>query len=105
MRIEELENPPQWLLDAYTEDADVEIIDGIVHWYGGFWEYGVWQGGTWYDGYWRNGIWHDGVWFGGIWHSGTWKDGTWHRGIWHGGKWINGYKTKLVQSDTSPVNN
>ena len=29
MRIEELENPPQWLLDADTAFVNVEIIDGV----------------------------------------------------------------------------
>ena len=84
MKIEELENPPQWLLDAYTEDADVEIIDGVVYWY---------------DGIWKNGIWNDGVWKDGTWQKGIWKDGTWY-----GGRWKKGHKTKLVQSD-APLTN
>ena len=50
MKIKELENPPQWLLDANTAFADVEIIDGIVHWNGGVWRDGIWHNGVWKDG-------------------------------------------------------
>ena len=50
MKIKELENPPQWLLDADTQDADVNIIEGAVHWYRG-----DWHGGTWYGGRWKKG--------------------------------------------------
>ena len=90
MKIEELENAPQWLLDAKTEDADVEILSGVVYWYDSSWKNGNYHGGTWYGGIWRRGFWHRGI----------WKDGTWY-----GGRWKKGHKTKLVQSDTSPVNN
>ena len=101
MKIEELENPPQWLLDAKTHFADVQIVNGVVYWHGGAWEYGVWQGGVWH-----NGTWHDGIWENGTWYGGTWYRGTWHEGTWHGGTWINGYRriVKLVPSSTPPVN-
>ena len=46
MTIKELENPPQWLLDANTAFANVEIIDGIVHWNGGVWRDGIWHNAT-----------------------------------------------------------
>ena len=75
MKIEELKNAPQWLLDAKTRDADVEIINGVVHWHDGVWYDGEWHGGTWHDG-----VWHDGVWYNGMWHGGTWHDGEWHGG-------------------------
>ena len=90
MRIEELENAPQWLLDAYTEDADAEILSGVVYWYDGSWKNGNWHAGTWYGGIWRRGFWHRGI----------WKDGTWY-----GGRWKKGHKNKLVKSDTQPLNN
>ena len=70
MKIEELENAPQWLLDAETENADVEIIYGRVNWYGGDWRGGHWHGYTW--------------------HGGEWRGGTWHNGVWHGGEWMDG---------------
>ena len=89
MKIEELENAPQWLLDAYTENADVEILSGVVYWYDGSWKNGNWHGGTWHGGTWRRGFWHRGI----------WKDGTWF-----GRKWEKGHKTKLVQSDASLTN-
>lgn len=44
MKISELTNAPQWLLDADTRDADVEIKDGIVIWHGGDWRGGDWWG-------------------------------------------------------------
>ena len=70
MKIEELENAPAWLLDAKTHNADVEIINGVVHW----------RGGTWYDGTWCDGVWHSGTWYDGVWHDGEWWSGTWHEG-------------------------
>lgn len=43
---------PQWLRDADTLDAVVEITKtGRV-------------------------IWHDGIWYGGSWHGGSWHDGA-----------------------------
>ncbi len=65
MKISELENCPDWLKEADTEDADVDIFDGVVHWYKG-----VWWGGTW----------EGGVWKGGVWEGGTWENGNWERG-------------------------
>ena len=92
MKIEELENAPQWLLNANTHNASVDIIDGVVHWYDG----------SWFDGIWRGGIWHYGVWHNGVWKDGTWKDGIWHNGIFEGGTWRNGRIVKLVRADIPP---
>jgi len=72
---------PQWLRDADTVDAIVEIFDGAV----------VWHDGVWRDGVWHDGVWHDGVWLDGVWHDGVWLDGVWHGGVWHGGVWREGY--------------
>ena len=52
---------PQWLRDAETVDAVVDVVDGCV----------IWRGGTW-----RGGTWESGTWRGGIWQSGTWGRGT-----------------------------
>ena len=51
MTINELgEKCPQWLKDADTRDADVEIGPlGVVVWRGGVWRGGVWRGGVWRD--------------------------------------------------------
>ena len=58
MKISECKNAPQWLIDAKTENANVEIDDsGYVTWYGGTWCGGTWCGGTWCDGTWRGGTW------------------------------------------------
>ena len=56
MRIEELANAPQWLLDAKTVDANVEIVCGVVVWMGGTWQGGTWEGGTWEGGTWQGGL-------------------------------------------------
>jgi len=80
MKIAELENPPQWLLDAKTDQADVIIVSGKV----------IWQGGTWLDGTWQDGTWQDGIWLGGTWRYGTWLGGTWMGGTWMGGIWQSG---------------
>ena len=73
MRINELKVCPQWLLDAKTLNADVEMINGRVVWLNG-----EWRGGVWWDGEWRGGVWWDGEWLGGEWLGGEWlgqKDG------------------------------
>ena len=70
MKIEELADAPQWLRDAETIDANVEIVRGIVVWRGGTWWGGTWEGGTW-----RGGTWEDGTWEGGTWEGGTWRGG------------------------------
>ena len=85
MKISELTNCPKWLKEARTENADVEIIDGVVHW-----RSGTWNSGVWYNGIWENGDWYDGHWLDGTWHNGTWKDGYWYDGLWHSGTWRNG---------------
>ncbi len=110
MKIEELTNCPDWLKEAVTENADVEIIDGLVHWHSGTWnngtwndgtwKNGVWKGGIWKRGFWERGLWHNGTWLSGtwcsgtwisgIWEEGTWYNGTWERGLWHNGTWLSG---------------
>ncbi len=47
MKISELENCPDWLREADTENADIMIIDGKVHWNNGIWYDGIWCDGTW----------------------------------------------------------
>ena len=96
--ISELKNPPAWLTEAQTEDANVEITaSGRVIWHGGIWHYGVWEGcGVWEGGEWRGGAewrggnWHGGVWHGGVWRGGVWYGGDWYRGDWRGGVWYGG---------------
>jgi len=44
MKISELKNAPKWLIEANTENADVEMDDGIVVWRGGDWRGGTWRG-------------------------------------------------------------
>ena len=58
-------NWPQWLKEADTSNAQVEIKNGTV----------VWRGGTWRGGTWRGGEWHGGTWLGGTWYGNKWYDG------------------------------
>ena len=77
MKISQLTNAPQWLLDAKTSDEDVEIIRGKVHWFSGNWHEGTWENGTWMAGTWYAGTWLDGMWLHGDWKGGTWRMGNW----------------------------
>ena len=90
MKISELTNAPQWLLDANTADADVEIISGRIVWHDGIWHDGIWHDGIWHDGIWYDGTWRGGTWRGGTWYDGIWHDGIWHDGIWRSGVWVDG---------------
>jgi len=90
MKISELTNAPEWLLDAITRNADVDIIDDNVVWHKGVWLDGIWQNGIWENGTWRNGIWQNGKWFNGTWKNGTWKNGIWYSGFWLDGVWLSG---------------
>ena len=90
MKISELENCPDWLREADTENANVEIIDGAVQWCSGTWNNGTWEGGTWENGTWLGGTWKSGGWWNGTWNDGTWNDGTWEGGLWVGGTWVGG---------------
>jgi len=91
MKIEELGSAaPQWLREAKTMDADVDVEEGYVIWWGGTWEGGVWNGGVWKGGVWWGGVWEDGSWWGGTWKGGVWNGGTWWGGIWKGGTWKGG---------------
>ena len=107
-------NWPQWLRDADTRNALVEVtssgrvtwldgvwLDGVWRdgewcngeWLDGEWLDGVWLDGVWLDGVWRGGVWRDGAWRGGVWHGGEWCGGVWHGGVWHGGEWCGGWRT------------
>ena len=68
------ENAPQWLKDADTDNARVEVSSsGFVTWHGGVWHGGVWRGGEWLGG----------TWLGGTWLGGTWHDEKTDRMLWH----------------------
>ena len=99
MKIEELENCPKWLKEARTENADVEIIDGAVHWFSGTWNNGTWEGGTWENGTWLGGTWKSGGWWNGTWNGGTWKEGVWKGGVWYAGTWNRGIWTSGTWCD------
>ncbi len=92
---------PQWLRDADTRCAHVDITpNGRVIWHsgewrggkwrGGVWHSGEWRGGEWCGGEWRGGVWRDGEWRGGVWRGGVWRGGEWRGGVWYGGEWHSG---------------
>ena len=82
---------PDWLKQADTKDAQVEILHGGgVVWHSGRWQGGKWRGGTWLDGIWNEGDWHGGRWNGGIWQGGSWHGGIWQGGEWDNGIWLSG---------------
>ena len=99
MKISELENCPDWLREADTENANVEIIDGAVHWFSGTWNNGTWEGGTWENGTWLGGTWKSGGWWNGTWNGGTWKEGVWKGGVWYAGTWNRGIWTSGTWCD------
>ena len=62
-------NAPQWLKDAKTENAvvEIEINFGV--------EVVIWKSGVWRNGEWRDGVWQGGEWRGGVWRNGVWRGG------------------------------
>ena len=70
MKISELKDAPQWLLDANTSNADVEW-DCDKH------NYVVWCGGEWRGGEWCDGVWRGGVWCGGVWCGEKLTENLW----------------------------
>ena len=81
---------PEWLLEASTKNAQVEILKGEVVWLSGVWVSGTWKGAAWMSGVWRTGTWESGIWGNGFWEGGLWKDGLWKDGLWEGGVWEEG---------------
>jgi hypothetical protein len=64
MKIKELTNAPQWLLDAVVRDEDVEIDKyGRVIWHRGSWDSGDFWGGDFRGGDFRGG----NFWGGNFW--------------------------------------
>jgi hypothetical protein len=96
VKIAELPDCPSWLAEARTENADVDLQEGAIDWYGGDWYGGQWCGGQWCDGVWHGGDWCGGQWCGGQWYGGIWRDGDWCGGVWHGGDWCDEKTDRLL---------
>ena len=91
MKIEDLVDPPKWLQDAITSNADVEITGGVVHWKSGEWYYGTFENGYWYSGTFCGGI------FRGYWKAGQFNGGSFQAYghdtiLFYGGTWDIGNK-------------
>src|SRR3990167_6392534 len=84
------ENAPQWLKDAKTEYANVEIIDSYPY-------------VIWHDGVWRGGVWLGGGWRGGEWRGGEWRGGVWRGGVWLGGAYAPKSKWFITVNDTGDI--
>ena len=76
MKIKELTNAPQWLLDAVTRDEDVEID-----------QYGrvIWNRGSWYSGDFMGGNFLGGDFLGGNFLGGNFRGGNFLGGNFLGG--------------------
>jgi uncharacterized protein YjbI with pentapeptide repeats len=91
MRIKELTNAPQWLLDAVTRDEDVTIDEsGRVQWHrGDFWG-GDFRGGDFWGGDFRGGNFWGGNFLGGNFRGGNFRGGNFRGGDFWGGDFLGG---------------
>ena len=95
MRKTELKNCPQWLLDAHTENEDVDFKCGILVWHGGnFWG-GDFRGGDFCDGNFlggdfRGGNFCGGDFYGGDFCGGNFRSGNFRSGNFRGGNFLSG---------------
>ena len=71
MKISELVNAPQWLLDADTVNADVRIVDGLVVWSCGDFLGGNFRGGDFWGGDFLGGYFLGGDFWGGNFRGGN----------------------------------
>jgi hypothetical protein len=83
---------PQWLKNAHTENASVEVLpptkecpEGWVMWWGGAFHDGIWMAGDFCYGVWRDGIWLAGDFRGATWRTGEFMGGNFQSGIWYDG--------------------
>lgn len=85
------DNWPEWLLAAdISDDAVVELWDGVVHWISGTFNLGTWVDGVWHSGDWKNGLWAAGDFMSGNWYSGAFCQGRFFNGTWHDGIFCQG---------------
>jgi hypothetical protein len=82
---------PRWLKAAQTENAEIEILDGRVIWWGGTFHDGIWVDGDWLGGGFRDGIWLNGNFMQGVWFQGDWRKGYFGRCIWNDGIFRSGH--------------
>ena len=81
MKIKELKNAPQWLIDAVVRDEDVEIDEyGRVQW-----NSGEWLSGNFWDGNFWGGNFRGGDFCGGNFRGGNFWDGNFRGGDFCGG--------------------
>jgi len=77
MKIKELTNAPQWLIDAVVENEDVTIDeDGRVQWYSGKWLSGDFRGGNFCGGDFCGGDFWGGDFRGGNFRGGDFRGGA-----------------------------
>ena len=105
MKIKDLINPPQWLLEAVTADEDVNIVNGVVHWRSGTFSYGVFEGvfhsgtfsnsaftgGKFCEGTFTNSRFINGVFMSGTFINSTFIYGTFANGLFINSEWVGGY--------------
>lgn len=74
MKISELPNAPDWLKNAWTENADVVMDGKLVVWRGGYF-----RGGEFLGGYFRGGDFRGGEFLGGQFRGGYFRGGEWKK--------------------------
>ena len=91
MKIKELANAPQWLIDAIVRDEDVEIDQyGRVQWNRGEWLVGDFRGGNFLGGNFRGGNFRGGDFRGGDFRGGDFWGGNFRGGDFLGGDFRGG---------------
>ncbi len=90
MRISELKNCPEWLRDAITVDADVDIVNGYVIWRGGDFLGGNFRGGNFLGGDFLGGDFLGGNFLGGNFLGGDFCGGDFCGGNFRGGDFRGG---------------
>jgi len=85
MKISELVECPQWLLDAETSNADVEIKNGWV-----IWNSGDFRGGDFLGGNFLGGNFRGGDFWGGDFRGGNFLGGNFRGGDFRGGNFLGG---------------
>jgi hypothetical protein len=91
MRIKELTNAPQWLLDAVVQEEDVTIdAHGRVQWHSGNFLGGNFWGGNFLGGDFRGGDFWGGDFWGGNFRGGNFRGGDFWGGNFRGGNFRGG---------------
>ncbi len=79
-----------WIYEAETENACLEIKDGVLYWYAGKFYYGTWVYGIFVDGIIYYADWKDGIFVNGKIMDITWEKGTLMNADYKKGEFLGG---------------